>query len=300
MTTEHWAVRISHRPLREKQYSIQPQYKKANTESSVMALQALIDHGGLKSIKSSVNMTAGIAWKPKSGIKGSSCPGGTTNVLSTARRLQYRMLTGTSRGVAHTESMFFRVKSCLQRETSARRPTPNVIVDIVSAMKVGNWYEPPNPLCRGFVMLGSHEYDAAKNRSPVTWMIAETLLGEEVSLRRACVVALVGLLSTTNLNVRDDTYGLTSRINGMVSLCSDFGWSIFFDTYGERDPAETRPEILHVQCGTPVRANTGERKIRIRDGLHIPTITYPNSYSLEHGASYKPRAAASSSVRTKD
>jgi hypothetical protein len=112
--------------------------------------------------------------------------------------------------------------------------------------------------------------------------------------------ALVGLLSTTNLNVRDDTYGLTSRINGMVSLCSDFRWSIFFDTHGERDPAETRPEILHVQCGTPVRANTGERKIRIRDGLHIPTITYPNSYPLEHGASYKPRAAASSPVRTKD
>lgn len=139
-------------------------------------------------MKSSVNMRAGIAWKPRSGMNGISCPGGTTNLLSTARRLQYMMLTRTSRGVAHIESMFFRAKSCLLTEMSARRPTPKVIVDIVSAMMVRNWYEPPNPLCRGFVMLESHENDAAKDRSPATWMLAETLLGEEVSFCRACVV----------------------------------------------------------------------------------------------------------------
>jgi len=171
-----------------------------------MELQALIDHGGLKSIKSSVNMTAGIAWKPKSGMNGSSCPGGTTNLLSTARRLQYRMLTRTSRGVARTESMFFRAKSCLLREMSARRPTPNVIVDIVSAIMVRNWYEPPNPLCRGFVMLGSHENDAAKDRRPATWMIVETLLGEEASLCRVGVVIVKSWKSITEISRPNDKY----------------------------------------------------------------------------------------------
>lgn len=93
----------------------------------------------------------------------------------------------TSRGVAHTEIKFFRTNNCLLGAASARRPTPNVIVDIVSAMMVRNLYEPPNPLCKGFVMFGSHENDAAKNRSPATWMMAETLLGEEASRCRARV-----------------------------------------------------------------------------------------------------------------
>lgn len=141
-------------------------------------------------MKPNVSRTAGIAWKPKSGINGNSCPRGTTNILSATRRPQYRMLTRTSRGVAHTESVFFRAKSCLLGEMSARRPTPNVIVDIVSAMKVRNWYEPPNPLCRGFVTLGSHENDAAKDRSPATWTMAETLLGEDANLCRGRVIII--------------------------------------------------------------------------------------------------------------
>lgn len=157
-------------------------------------------------------------------MNGSSCPGGTTNLLSTARMPQYRMLTRTSRGVAHAESMFFSAKSCLLREMSARRPTPNVIVDIVSAMMVRNWYEPPNPLCRGFVILGSHENDAANNASPTTWMVAERLLGEEVSLRRACVV-IVGYVTGPDYprlpskDARDMNYTVdlttNTRRNGM-------------------------------------------------------------------------------------
>jgi uncharacterized protein YqhQ len=95
------------------------------------------------------------------------------------------MLTRTSRGVAHIENMFFRANRCLLRETSVRRPTTNVKVDIVSAMMVRNWYEPPNPLCRGFAMLGMYNNDAVKDRSPITWIITETLLGEEVSLGSA-------------------------------------------------------------------------------------------------------------------
>ena len=83
-------------------------------------------------------------------------------------------------------------KRCSLREMSARRPNLNVIVDIVSAMMVRNGYEPPNPLCRGLIMLGIHENEAAKNRSPATCMRAEMLLDlcEEVGLCRVCVVII--------------------------------------------------------------------------------------------------------------
>jgi hypothetical protein len=48
---------------------------------------------------------------------------------------------------AYREHILQGTKSCSLRKMSAGRPTPNVIVDIVRAMMVRNWYERPNPLC---------------------------------------------------------------------------------------------------------------------------------------------------------
>ena len=126
-------------------------------------------------------MMAGMPWKPRFGIRGSSCPGGTTRLLSIMWRLQYRMPMRTSRGVAISESTVFKVESRSLRKISARKPTANVIVDIVSPMMVRNWYEPPKPRCRGLVMRGIHKHDATKARRPVAWMITEVLLEKGTS-----------------------------------------------------------------------------------------------------------------------
>lgn len=68
--------------LNEKQYSIHAQYPKARAVLSIMAPWNLMVQGGLKSSRSSVNMMAGIAWKPKSGKNGSCSSSGNKRRLS--------------------------------------------------------------------------------------------------------------------------------------------------------------------------------------------------------------------------
>lgn len=36
-----------------------------------------------------------------------------------------------------------------------------------------------------------------------------------------------------------------------ICLCSDYGWSVGLDTFGDKDPSQARPERIHVQRGTP-------------------------------------------------
>lgn len=79
--------------------------------------------GGLKSSRSSVNMMAGIAWKPKSGKKGSCNSSGNKRRLSMRLIPQYRMLTRTSNGVEHTEMMFLALKRARLYVRSAKRPS---------------------------------------------------------------------------------------------------------------------------------------------------------------------------------
>lgn len=100
-------------PLNQKQYSTQLIYKEKNMKSTIKASKALIDQGGLKSKKSSIRRTAGMAWKPRSGTMGSIYSGGNTNSVAEARWFQYRMLTTTSKGAAQTESMFLTLLSRL-------------------------------------------------------------------------------------------------------------------------------------------------------------------------------------------
>lgn len=86
------------------------------------------------------------------------------------------MLTNSSNGVAYADIMLFKVRSLRLAEMSARRPIPNVTAEMVRAMMVKNWYEPPKPSWRGLLMFGSQRKDAAKDHSPVRCTTVERTL----------------------------------------------------------------------------------------------------------------------------
>lgn len=62
-------VRRSYHPFLEKQSSTQPQYKNAMVVLIVIAPYPLTVQGGLRNIKSSVSMIAGMAWNPLLGFR---------------------------------------------------------------------------------------------------------------------------------------------------------------------------------------------------------------------------------------
>ncbi|EXJ73847.1 uncharacterized protein A1O5_03609 [Cladophialophora psammophila CBS 110553] len=80
-----------------------------------------------------------------------------------------------------------------------------------------------------------------------------------------------------------------NRYAGRLSLQSDFGWSVHLDTYGDRDPAVVRPELVHIRKGTPTNSRTGERKLRIRDGSGIGRGAKSCVCPVERGPTYTPR-----------
>jgi hypothetical protein len=100
------------------------------------------------------------------------------------------------------------------------------------------------------------------------------------------------LLSSTVLNSRDDMHKFSSRLSHFLFLCSDFGWSVYLDTVGDKDPGQVRPELVHVCKGTPTKKVTNERKMRIRDGAGFEKKDYPDIYIVERGPAYVPRTIA--------
>lgn len=80
-------------------------------------------------------------------------------------------------------------------------------------------------------------------------------------------------------------------------LGSDFGWSVFLSTRGDRDPTEVRPELIEVKMGTPTNIKTNERRFLLRDGTGLVRKDYPDSYPTFTGPSYLPRCAAKVSRR---
>jgi hypothetical protein len=95
----------------------------------------------------------------------------------------------------------------------------------------------------------------------------------------------------TKFRYRDDTRRLSAQAF-FLSLCNDFGWSVFLGTVGKHDPTEVRPELVHIRKGIPTNKNTNERKMRIRDGVGFSKNPYPEVYPLEIGRDYIPQAAA--------
>ncbi|KAF2264351.1 hypothetical protein CC78DRAFT_568300 [Lojkania enalia] len=88
-------------------------------------------------------------------------------------------------------------------------------------------------------------------------------------------------------------FGREDRDSGsMYFAVSDFGWSIYLDTVGEKDPEEVRPELLHLEEGVWIMNNTFRRKLRIRDANHARHWD-PSSVSqmvvIDRGEMYIPR-----------
>ena len=110
--------------------------------------------------------------------------------------------------------------------------------------------------------------------------------------------AVARLLTEGVWDPRDDDPTMSSRHRHFLCLVSDFGWSVFLNTLGDKDPAMVRPELVRVQRGTPVNEKTEERKCRIRDHEPLEGDTWRAGHKLSNELEYLPRAAATVSRRT--
>ncbi|KAL8648478.1 MAG: hypothetical protein Q9226_005978, partial [Calogaya cf. arnoldii] len=88
-------------------------------------------------------------------------------------------------------------------------------------------------------------------------------------------------------------------VPGNVFLFSDFGWSVYFDTFGDRDPTQIKPELAHVRRGVPTNRKTMERKMLICDShMNVgPMFRGLNEYNSQFikGREYVPRSSATAS-----
>ncbi|KAL8751805.1 MAG: hypothetical protein Q9199_006175 [Rusavskia elegans] len=89
------------------------------------------------------------------------------------------------------------------------------------------------------------------------------------------------------------------RVPANVFLFSDFGWSVYFDTFRDRDPTQIKPELAHVRRGVPTNRKTMERKMLICDShMNVgPMFRDLNEYNsqLIKGREYVPRSSATAS-----
>lgn len=81
-------------------------------------------------------------------------------------------------------------------------------------------------------------------------------------------------------------------------LCCEFGWSVYFDTFGDKDPTQVNPELIHIRKGVPTNKRTMERKMFLFDGNPalgpISTFDEDNSQPIR-GREYVPRSSATAS-----
>lgn len=83
-----------------------------------------------------------------------------------------------------------------------------------------------------------------------------------------------------------------------VFLSCEFGWSVYFDTFGDRDPTQVKPELIHIREGVPTNKRTMERKQFLRDGGSTPSpISTPSEDNSQpiRGREYIPRSSATAS-----
>ena len=110
------------------------------------------------------------------------------------------------------------------------------------------------------------------------------------------------------LRLRHDTifreitnYLSSHEVPETVFLYCDFGWSVYFDTFGDRDPTQVKPELIHIRKGVPTNKRTMERKMLLCDGASRPNTSSPiytpsrdNSQPIR-GREYVPRSSATAS-----
>ena len=110
--------------------------------------------------------------------------------------------------------------------------------------------------------------------------------------------AVAGLLAEGVFGPRDDHPAMSSPYQNYLWLVSDFGWSVFLNTYGDKDPAHVRPELIRVQRGAPVNRRTGDRKYRIRDSEAFRGETWIEGHQLVNEHQYTQRSAGKVARRT--
>ncbi|OAG44347.1 hypothetical protein AYO21_01343 [Fonsecaea monophora] len=98
------------------------------------------------------------------------------------------------------------------------------------------------------------------------------------------------LLSSTKSLSQDKT----RRFAAAEFLCSDFGWSVLLNTYGELDPGDIQPEFVRIRKGTPTHSKTQERKLRIVDRSIAERSAKSYVFPIERGLEYTPRTFAKS------
>ena len=83
--------------------------------------------------------------------------------------------------------------------------------------------------------------------------------------------------------------------DGRAWLWSDFGWSVYLDIVGDKDPCEVSPQLVYIELGVPTDVKTGERRRLLRDiqkGVKEGTSSAQYHYPLLKGKTYLPSAAA--------
>ena len=97
-----------------------------------------------------------------------------------------------------------------------------------------------------------------------------------------------------------EIYGYLSgnEVPSDAFLCCDFGWSVYFDTFGNIDPAQVNPELIHSRKGVPTNKRTMERKMFLYDGASTSRPMYTSSRNNGEpirGREYVPRSSATTS-----
>ena len=112
-----------------------------------------------------------------------------------------------------------------------------------------------------------------------------------------CATFFLNLLST----VRDAEFTHYNFLAGAKRPClwSDFGWSVFLDTVGDKDPAEVQSTSIHVKQGVPTMEDSNERRHVIVDSELETLEGYPDNHPILRGTkTYVPRSAASCKSRS--
>ena len=89
-----------------------------------------------------------------------------------------------------------------------------------------------------------------------------------------------------------------SKVPMAAFLCCEFGWSVYFDTFGDMDPTQVNPELVHIRKGVPTNKRTMERKMFLYDGPSAAGRIIPSSRDNSQpirGREYVPRSSASAS-----
>ncbi|KAI9723888.1 MAG: hypothetical protein M1828_004007 [Chrysothrix sp. TS-e1954] len=92
--------------------------------------------------------------------------------------------------------------------------------------------------------------------------------------------------------LREDVPRSQTLSGHQIYLYSDWGWSVYLDTVGDKDPTDVRPDLVHVRHGVPTSKRSGARKQFIRDGYAGCKRLCPDSHEVIRAATYVPRAMA--------